>query len=251
MLFIAIPIGVLIGILLGLVGSGGSLLGTPLLILVGGFSFYDASTSALFIVLTSSIGALVLRDKKDVSLRLIVWAIALGTLGTPLGVMTSHAISNEQAKIILACLLVGAGFLAWNGFGRAGMKGAVQNQQWLGAIAFVFVGFMTGLTGIGGGYLLVPSLILIYGMGFTKAVTASLIVVVFNALASILFRVAHGIEFSADQWAGTGVVVASALVGSFLGSYFSKFLNKSVVQRVFSILLFGLAAALVIRAFSG
>jgi uncharacterized membrane protein YfcA len=165
--------------------------------------------------------------------------------------MTSHAISNEQAKIILSCLLVGAGFLAWNGFGGAGMKVAVRNQQWLGAIAFVFVGFMTGLTGIGGGYLLVPSLILIYGLGFTKAVTTSLIVVVFNALASILFRVAHGIEFSADQWAGTGVVVASALVGSFLGSYFSKFLNKSVVQRVFSILLFGLAAALVIRAFSG
>jgi uncharacterized membrane protein YfcA len=110
---------------------------------------------------------------------------------------------------------------------------------------------MTGLTGIGGGYLLVPALILIYGMGFTQAVTTSLIVVIFNALASILFRVAQGIDFSADQWVGTGVVVASALAGSFLGSYFSKFLNKSVVQRVFSILLFGLAAALVIRAFSG
>jgi uncharacterized membrane protein YfcA len=251
MLLIAIPIGVLIGILLGMVGSGGSLLGTPLLILVGGFSFYDASTSALFIVLTSSIGALVLRDKKDVSLRLIVWAVALGTLGTPLGVLTSHAVSNEQAKIILSCLLVGAGFMAWNGFGRAGMKGAIQNQQWLGAIAFVFVGFMTGLTGIGGGYLLVPALILIYGMGFAKAVTTSLIVVVFNALASILFRVAHGIDFSDYQWVGTGIVVASALVGSLLGSYFSKFLNKSLVQRVFSVLLFVLAAALVVRAFSG
>jgi uncharacterized membrane protein YfcA len=165
--------------------------------------------------------------------------------------MTSHAISNEQAKIILACLLVGAGFLAWNGFGRAGMKGAVQNQQWLGAIAFVFVGFMTGLTGIGGGYLLVPALILIYGMGFTQAVTTSLIVVVFNALASILFRVAQGVDFSADQWFGTGVIVASALVGSLLGSHFSKLMNRSVVQRIFSILLFGLAAALVIRAFSG
>ena len=240
----------LIGILLGLVGSGGSLLGTPLLILVGGFSFYDASTSALFIVLTSSIGALVLRDKKDVSLRLIVWAVTLGTLATPLGVFTSHTISNAQAKIILSCLLVGAGFLAWNGFGWAGMKVAVRNQQWLGAIAFVFVGFMTGLTGIGGGYLLVPSFILIYGLGFTKSVTTSLIVIIFNATASILFRVAQGLDFTSDQWVWTGVVVASALVGSFLGSYFSKSLKKSVVQRLFSTLLFGLAAALVIRAMS-
>jgi uncharacterized membrane protein YfcA len=251
MLLIAIPIGVLIGILLGLVGSGGSLLGTPLLILVGGFNFYDASTSALFIVLISSIGALVMRDKKDVSLRLIVWAVALGTLGTPLGVIAGNAISNEQAKIVLSCLLVVAGFLAWNGFGRVGMKGAIQNQQWLGATAFVFVGFMTGLTGIGGGYLLVPSLILIYGLGFTRAVTTSLIVVVFNALASILFRVAQGVDFSTDQWVGTGVIVASALVGSLLGSKFSKLLDKSVVQKVFSILLFGLAAALIFRAFSG
>lgn len=240
----------LIGILLGLVGSGGSLLGTPLLILVGGFSFYDASTSALFIVLSSSIGALVLRDKKDVSLRLIVWAITLGTLGTPLGVFTSHTISNVQAKIILSCLLVGAGSLAWNGFDGAGMKVVVRSQQWLGAIAFVFVGFMTGLTGIGGGYLLVPIFSLIYGLGFTKAVTTSLIVIVFNAIASILFRVSQGLDFTSDQWVWTGVIVASALVGSFLGSYFSKSFKKNVVQRLFSTLLFGLAAALVIKVLS-
>jgi uncharacterized membrane protein YfcA len=251
MILIAIPIGILIGILLGMVGSGGSLLGTPLLILIGGFTFSEAATSALFVVLISSLGALVLRDKQEVSVKIIVAAVALGTLGTPLGVFASQLVSNDQAKVILSILLLAAGLLAWNGFGRESLKGLSRNNQLVGGLAFIFVGFMTGLTGIGGGYLLVPSLILIYGLGFAKAVTTSLIIVVFNASAAILFRIGQGVDFSADQWAGTGVIVISALVGSLLGSYFSKLMSRNLIQRVFSVLLFGLATALIFRAITG
>lgn len=251
MILIAIPIGVLIGILLGMVGSGGSLLGTPLLILIGGFTFTEAATSALFIVLISSLGALLLRNKQEVSVKLIVAAVALGTLGTPFGVMASQAVSNEQAKIILSVLLLVAGLLAWNGFGRRSLNEVARPNQLIGGVAFVFVGFMTGLTGIGGGYLLVPSLILIYGLGFGKAVTASLIIVVFNASAAILFRFGQGVDFSAEQWAGTWVIVLSALVGSLFGSYFSKLMSRKLIQRVFSVLLFGLATALIFRAITG
>lgn len=252
MLLAAIPIGILIGVLLGMVGSGGSLLGTPLLILVGGFTFSEAATSALFIVLISSLGALLLRDRQAVSVKLIAAAVALGTAGTPLGVMASHAVSEELAKVILSVLLLIAGLLAWNGFGRESVRELTRNKQLLlGGAAFIFVGFMTGLTGIGGGYLLVPSLILIYGLGFEKAVTTSLIVVVFNTSAAILFRFGQGIDFSTYQWAGTGVIVLCALVGSLIGSYFGKLLSRKLIQRVFSVLLFGLAIALIVRAVIG
>lgn len=249
MLLIAIPIGILIGVLLGMVGSGGSLLGTPLLILVGGFTFTEAATSALFIVLISSLGALLLRNKQEVSVKLIAAAVGLGTVGTPLGVMASQEVSDELAKVILSILLLVAGLLAWHGFGRESLRELSRNTQLLvGGVAFIFVGFMTGLTGIGGGYLLVPCLILIYGLGFEKAVTTSLIVVVFNASAAILFRFGQGVDLSAEQWAGTGVIVISALVGSLLGAYFSKLMSRKLIQRVFSVLLFGLATALIFRA---
>ena len=71
---------------------------------------------------------------------------------------------------------------------------------------------------------------------------------VFNASAAILFRFGQGVDLSAEQWAGTGVIVISALVGSLLGAYFSKLMSRKLIQRVFSVLLFGLATALIFRA---
>jgi len=246
-LVLSIPIGILIGVLLGIVGFGGSLLGTPLLILVAGFNFYDASTSALFIVLTSSLLALALRDRTELPKRILLPAIVFGMLGTPLGSLASMALPNDLSKLILAVLLVAAGVLAWRGMGSEQKAQLGQTHPVFAALMFAFVGFTTGLTGVGGGYLLVPGLIFIYGLTFSVAVTTSLAVVVFNALISLSFRMWQGVNFSTEQWFDVGLIVVAALIGSAIGSLWIKKINKALVQRIFAILLFALAAALTLR----
>jgi uncharacterized membrane protein YfcA len=247
MLLASLPIGVLIGAVLGLVGSGGALLSTPLLLLTGHFSFQQASTSALFVVLTSSALALLVRQREQTPPRLIIKAMLWGFVGAPLGVWAGHFIANDLAKIILVILLVSAASLTWNAEKREADNNLGEGNPWLAAALFAFVGFMTGLTGIGGGYILVPVLHLVCGLKFKQSITASLYVVVANASVSMAIKALNGINLDPEQWQATGFLVAAALVGSIVGSVLSNRLNRQVVQKAFAIMLYLLAATLVIQ----
>lgn len=251
MLLLSIPIGVVIGLVLGLVGSGGALLSTPLLIMVGGFSFRDASTSALIVVLTSSTLALWLRDTSRINKRLAFWATAWGTLGAPVGVYVSALVPSQDSKLLLTAVLLLAATLTWR---RAVSEHPAKNapvHRSVAAILFVFVGFMTGLTGIGGGYLIVPVLVFALQVDFHLAIATSLVVVTFNTLVSLGLRVTQGINFSAEHWGATAVIVAAALIGTALGSIYSRHLNQSVVQKIFAILLIALSGGLVWQFLEG
>ncbi|MEY4989280.1 MAG: hypothetical protein RI933_913 [Actinomycetota bacterium] len=245
MLLASIPIGILIGVVLGLVGSGGALMSTPLLLLTGSFTFVEASTSALFVVLTSSLLAMLLRDRTGVSWQVVLKASAVGALGAPLGVIASGYVADQISLIILAALLLLAAYLTFTSERRSRESEPSKKGLLLEISLFLFVGFMTGLTGIGGGYILVPVLYLVSGLKFKTAITTSLFVVVFNAAVSLLFRIVGGISFTAEQWQATGVVVAAALVGSAIGSTVSNRLDRGLVQKIFSVLLLLLAALLV------
>lgn len=251
MLLLSIPIGILIGAVLGLVGSGGALMSTPLLIMIGGFSFRDASTSALFVVLTSSILALWLRDTDGISKKVAFSAIAWGTVGSPIGVWVSSFLPSQDSKILLTCILLLAAYLTWSSDKREHDSTRGPAHPALAAALFIFVGFMTGLTGIGGGYLIVPVLLLVLRVDFHLAIATSLVVVTFNTLVSLALRVSQGLDFNAEQWGSTAVIVTAALIGTAVGSVFSRRLNHAVVQRLFAILLVVLSSGLVWQFIEG
>lgn len=247
MLFVTVPIGILIGAVLGLVGSGGALMSTPLLMISGHFSFQAASASALFVVVSSSALSLIVRKREFTPRNLIFKAIIWGMVGAPIGVWASHFVSNDIARVILVILLISAAVMTWDSKERprASISGAAK--PWLETVLFAFVGIMTGLTGIGGGYVLVPVLHLISGLKFKQAISASLFVVVANAAVAMVFRAINGLNLEADQWQATGILVAAALIGSVLGSMLSNRLNRQIVQKTFAIMLILLSATLVIQ----
>lgn len=245
MLLASIPIGILIGVVLGLVGSGGALMSTPLLLLSGNFSFAEASTSALFVVLSSSLLAMLLRDRSGVSWKIVAKAAALGALGSPLGVLAAEYVAESVSQLILAVLLVLAAYLTLTSERRISHEEPARKSLGLEILLFIFVGFMTGLTGIGGGYILVPVLYLVSGLKFKTAITTSLFVVVFNAAVSLGFRALGGISFTGEQWQATLFIVLAALVGSAIGSLVSNRINRALVQKIFSVLLLLLAGVLV------
>lgn len=249
MLAAVVPIGLLIGLVLGLVGSGGALLSTPLLLLTGHFSFQQASTSALFVVFSSSLVALLVRQRSGFPFRTVVQAILLGAIGTPAGVMLSNFISNQASRGLLGGLLLLAGYLTWTAHRREEEGASAVGNRWLSYSLFVFVGFMTGLTGIGGGYILVPVLHLVCGIKFKPAITASLYVVIVNATVSIALRGVNGFDLDSEQWVAASVLVAVAAIGSFAGAFLSNRLNRTLVQKIFALLLLTLAVALILQFF--
>lgn len=245
MLLVTIPIGIVIGVVLGLVGSGGALMSTPLLLLSGHFSFAEASTSALFIVLSSSLLAMLLRDRSGVSWKIVAKAAALGALGAPFGVFLAQYVADAALQLILALLLLFSAYLTFTSDQRHENEQAARKSLPLESLLFVFVGFMTGLTGIGGGYILVPVLYLVSGLKFKTAITTSLFVVVCNAAVSLALRAIDGIAFTGDQWQATLFIVLAALAGSAIGSLFSNRVSRPLVQKIFSGLLLVLAGVLI------
>ena len=247
MLLFSIPIGILIGAVLGLVGSGGALMSTPLLVMIDGFSFRDASTSALFVVLTSSLLALWLRDTKGISKKVALSATAWGTLGAPIGVWVSTFLPSQESTILLTLILLLAAYLTWSSDKREHHNTRGPVHPAVAAGLFIFVGFMTGLTGIGGGYLIVPVLLLVLRVDFHLAIATSLVVVTFNTLVSLALRVSQGLDFTAEKWGATAVIVIAALIGTAGGSIYSRRLNHAIVQKLFSILLVLLSTGLLWR----
>jgi uncharacterized protein len=245
MLVFSIPIGILIGTVLGLVGSGGALMSTPLLMMIGGFTFRDASTSALFVVLSSSVLALVLRDTKGISKRVALSAIGWGALGAPIGVWVSTFLPSQESTILLILILLLAAFLTWTSDKRAPKAQGASMHPAIAPALFVFVGCMTGLTGIGGGYLIVPVLLIVLRLEFHLAIATSLVVVCFNTLVSLGLRVSQGLDFNHEQWGATGVIVLAALIGTAIGSVVSRRLNYSIVQKLFAVMLLVLSGGLI------
>lgn len=241
MLLVGLPIGVAIGVLLGLVGSGGAILTTPLLVLIGNFTFAMASTGALFVVLFASITAAILRGVKKSHFKTATSAALLGSFGSIPGAWLANQISESTALVILVAVLVLASFTSWNNEGITKVS-----NKWLArtslVILFVLTGFLTGLTGVGGGYILIPGLLMLTAIGFREAVSISLLIIIANSLVSLVVRFSQSIALSTNEVQVISIVVLAAVIGSVFGAKLSVKINRRVAQRGFAVLALVLAA---------
>jgi uncharacterized membrane protein YfcA len=238
-LAVGLLVGVFIGAVLGIVGSGGALLATPLLVLVGDFSFAEASTGALFVVFFASCTAFALREKHKIQWNTALIAILLGSIGSIPGAWLSTQISETTSSIILVFVLALAAFTTWNSEKTKKLVNESVSRYLLGLL-FVFAGLLTGLTGVGGGYILIPGLLILTTLKFREAVSLSLLVVIGNALIALSTRLIQGVRFNLEDGSVISMVVIAAVIGSAVGAKASNKLNRKVVQRGFSILTLGL-----------
>lgn len=243
MTLVGIPLGIAIGLVLGLVGAGGALLATPLLVLAGNFSFLAASTGALFVVFFASIAALLTRGVAPGIFKRALLAVFLGTAGSIPGAWLSGVISEVTARYVLMAVLLTAAILSWNSH-----KVATRESSEVATIPmvglFVFAGFLTGLTGVGGGFILIPGIVRILKLHFHEAVSLSLLVVTGNSLIALATRLLSGVTFTSEELPTVAIVVISAVVGSVVGASMSSKLNRKLIQRSFSMLALVLIAVL-------
>ena len=227
MIALAAFLAIFIGMAVGMLGGGGSILTTPLLIYVVGFDAKQAIAASLFVVGVTSIFGLISHARAG----RVVWRIGLifggaGMVGAFIGGQIG---SHLPSTLLLAAFAVMMGITAVAMIrGRKQVQGKAHKGLPLFRILLdgLVVGFVTGLVGAGGGFLVVPALALLAGLAMPRAVATSLLVVAmksFAGLAGYIFSFGGGSLVSLNpetriNWTVTLIITAAAIVGALIGS---------------------------------
>ena len=247
MLIEGILLGILIGLVLGTIGAGGAILAVPGLIAVMGLSTVAATTSSLVIVGSAAMAGFIPRLKtKTVDVRLGLTFSALGILGTFAGTQLVKIVPESVQIILFAILMFGAAFAMWRG--PVSESNAAIKSQWpLVFVVATAIGVLTGLLGVGGGFLIVPALVLILKVPTKTAAGTSLVAIASTSTIAFLMRFEYWSEIPVGPIAA---FTLAAIASSFLVAPFAGKLNARTLQKGFAIFV-SIAAAfiLVIRGF--
>ena len=228
--------GGFIGAVLGFIGAGGAMLSVPILLYVFDFTPQTATTAALAVVLTAAISGLLPKIKsKEVLFReaFIIWALGLTTNIT--FSILAYRLSNSVLTTGLALVLIVAGSSMLIK-PIAGTEKRVP-LAWLILISLV-IGMLTGLFGIGGGFLAIPILVLFFKVPQGKAAGTSLAIIAINSITAFF---GHNRSWDDVDWKIPLVMAVAAVIVARLASIKSGQLNPALMKKGFAILLYSIA----------
>jgi uncharacterized membrane protein YfcA len=229
--------GSFIGAVLGFIGAGGAMLSVPILLYVFDFTPQTATTAALAVVLSAAISGLLPKIKsKEVLLReaLIIWALGLTT--NVLFSILAYRLSDSVLTTGLALVLIVAGSSMLIK-PIAGTEKRVP-LAWLILISLI-IGMLTGLFGIGGGFLAIPILVLFFKVPQGKAAGTSLAIIAINSITAFF---GHNRSWDDVDWKIPLVMAVAAVIVARLASIKSSQLNPALMKKGFAILLYSIAA---------
>ena len=226
-------LSVLIGLSLGLLGGGGSILTVPILTYVAGMNPKEAIAASLFVVgVTSAVSAVTHARKGRVKWRTGLIFGAAGMAGAFGGGLLGGHIPGTILMIAFALMMVATSMAMIRG--RRDVSAADHNNDLpVGKVVVegLVVGLVTGLVGAGGGFLVVPALALLGGLSMPVAVGTSLVVIAMKSFAGL-----GGYLTSVSlDWALVGGVTAAAIVGSFIGARLAGRIPEAALRKGFGI----------------
>jgi uncharacterized membrane protein YfcA len=268
---LAIAVGLLIGLSLGALGGGGSILAVPALVYLLGQSPHQATTASLLVVAMAAVAGAIthawagrVRLKEGAAFGLLgivgSWAGSRASTVVPASVLLA---GFGALMLVLAAAMFARGRLqAWaHGSARAPAHGSAgapvtsparaagpgrQNAAGAGRLrggrhpllvagAATGVGLITGFFGIGGGFVVVPALVLVLGFDMPAAAGTSLVVIAINSTAALAARASHG--GPALNWALTGAFGAAALAGALAGGRLAGRASPRWLSGAFTVLI--------------
>ncbi len=232
-IFFGLLLGAVVGSTLGLIGAGGAILAVPGLVAILGLSATAATTSSIIIVGSAALaGALRRRNTGTVEVKIGLTFSAIGIFGNFLGTLLLRVIPENLIMIIFALLMFGAGYAMCC---RENPQPTAEKPKWhLVVIAATFVGILTGLRGIGGGFLIVPVLILFLKVPTKVAAGTSLVAITANSLIAFVLRYEFWNQIPVAEVA---VFTISAILASLLLTPVAGKLNAKVTQKIFSVVI--------------
>ncbi|NUR51538.1 MAG: sulfite exporter TauE/SafE family protein [Hamadaea sp.] len=234
---------VAIGLLLGLLGGGGSILTVPVLVYLAGQSPEAAIPSSLFVVAVTSAFALLPHARAG----RVHWRVGL-VFGTA-GLAGAYAGGRLAAGIPTPVLLTGFGLLmaAAATIMIRSCRRPIRPAPHAGRLPVlaglgIAVGLVTGLVGAGGGFVIVPVLVLLAGLPMTTAVGTSLLVITLQAAAGLAGHLQH----ATIDWPITLAVTALAIVGSLAGARLAAHIPAQLLRTSFGWFLVAMAGTVLL-----
>lgn len=238
-----------IGVSLGLLGSGGSILTVPVLVYLLGQEEKVAIAGSLFVV-----GSIALAGSMQyLRARLIDWRTVFifglpSMAGTYLGAAIAAYIPGVVQLAIFALVMLLAAYMMLRPV-KLTDAAHVPRETWKIAIDGLVVGVITGLVGVGGGFLIVPALVLLGGLAIHSAVATSLVIIALKSFSGFLkyIDVLDKQDLSLD-WPTLALVTGLGIAGSFAGARIANRMPQDKLKRGFGVFLIVMAVYILWRS---
>jgi uncharacterized membrane protein YfcA len=227
---LTVALALLVGISLGLLGGGGSILTVPLLAYVGGLEAKQAiATSLLVVGVTSAFGAIAHARAGRVQWRIAGLFGAAAMAAAYGGGRLARFIPGTALLISFAVIMVAAGIAMLHGRRQTGAAAEPRASLLTIGLLGGAVGMISGLIGAGGGFLLVPALALLAGLPMPVAIGTSLVVISMQSFAGLAGHLAA----EHIDWGLAAMVSAAAVVGALIGGRLMPAINPNALRKLF------------------
>ncbi|MDN4500798.1 sulfite exporter TauE/SafE family protein [Alteromonadaceae bacterium BrNp21-10] len=229
---------ILIGLSLGIFGSGGSILTVPVLVYLAGQDPKLAIAGSLLVVGTISLITSLLNLRQgNISWRHVTWLGLPGIAGTFAGAVSATLVSGSVQLLCFSGLMLLAVSFMW----RSKPVSAEPQSPPHNALLIIqgsVIGVLTGFVGVGGGFLLVPALVLLGRLDFSRAAATSLVIIFINSTVGFI-QYHHVLAQQSLQldWTVLALLATFGVGGSLAGQKLAKRLPKAKLQKGFAIFL--------------
>jgi hypothetical protein len=234
-------LAILVGLSLGALGSGGSIIMIPILVYVAGIPTESAVGMSLIIVgATSLLGAGLHFRNGGVAIKPAILFAATGMVGSYLGSAGTHLVSRRMLMLLFSGIMLIVARMMWRG--ASGLRRAATIRTYKCLLAGFGAGLLTGFLGIGGGFLIVPALVLFAGLNARVAAGTSLAIIALNSSSGVLGQ----LRFANIHWSLLAGFLTFAIAGMVIGSTLSGRLAEQLLRRIFATTIFIVGVAVAI-----
>ncbi|WP_432137012.1 sulfite exporter TauE/SafE family protein [Streptomyces sp. bgisy154] len=230
MIVLVVAASLLVGVALGVLGGGGSILTVPVLVYLAGVETKEAIATSLFVVgVTSAAGVVAHARAGRVRWRTGLLFGLAGMIGAYAGGRLAEFVAASVLLIAFALMMIATAVAMIRG--RRGPRKAAPHELPVAHVLLdgIVVGLVTGLVGAGGGFLVVPALALLGGLPMTVAVGTSLLVIAMKSFAGLAGYLAS----VHIDWGLAALVTVTAVVGALLGGRVAGRLPQDALRRAF------------------
>jgi uncharacterized membrane protein YfcA len=230
----------LIGVVLGLLGSGGSIITVPVLMYFLGRPEKQAIAEALAIVgCVALAGAIPYIILGRVQWKTVIFFGLPGMAGACIGGCCTYIISSSLQMLLFASvMLVAAGAMLFGSSSQVIPPKSFNQSMWLIILEGFVVGCLTGLLGVGGGFAIVPALVILCQLPISHAIGTSLMIIAMNSTVGFIFQFfsLKALEIHVD-WSIIKMIAVIGVVGSFSAGWIGQKIPQVYLRKAFGSML--------------